>query len=392
MAVPLPPDEFAALTDRLWDEVRPLYDPLMCHVRAGLNAAYGDEIVPLDQPIPAHLLGNMWAQSWGNIYDLVAPPSADPGYDLTKLLRDAGYDARGIAETGEAFFTSLGFEPLPESFWERSILTRPRDRELVCHASAWSLDGDEDVRIKMCTTVNADDFVTMHHELGHVYYDRAYNDLSPLYKDGANDGFHEAIGDMLALSTTPEYLQQLGLLDRVPDPSADLGLLMQQALNTVAFLPFGLLVDRWRWQVFDGTLEPETYTQGWWNLRREYQGVRPPVERTADDFDPGAKLHIADHTEYTRYFIAGILQFQFHEAACSIAGWEGPLHRCSIYGNRDVGERFRAMLEMGASRPWPEALEVFTGSPQMTGSSVVAYFQPLLEWLTEQNEGRDCAQ
>jgi len=384
------PDAFAAFTDRLWDEVRPLYDPLMCHVRARLNDRYGDARVPLDQPIPAHLLGNMWAQSWGNVYDLVAPPAADPGYDLTELLVDAGYDPRRMVETGEAFFSSLGFEPLPESFWERSIFTKPRDREIVCHASAWSLDGADDIRIKMCTTVNAEDFVTVHHELGHNYYQRAYEDQSPLYWDGANDGFHEAIGDMLSLSITPDYLRQIDLLDRVPDPSADLGLLMRSALDKVAFLPFGLLVDRWRWQVFDGTLTPETYNQGWWDLRREYQGVRPPVERTADHFDPGGKFHIPNHVEYTRYFIAGILQFQLHQAACEMVGWDGPLHRCSIDGNEEVGERFAAMLELGASRPWPEALEAFTGSREMTGSAVVEYYAPLIEWLEEQNQGRSC--
>ena len=384
------PDAFADFTDRLWSEVKPLYDPLMCHVRAELNEAYGDEIVPLDQPIPAHLLGNMWAQQWGNIYDLVAPPAADPGYDLTELLVGAGYDARRMVETGESFFSSLGFDPLPESFWERSLFTKPADREVVCHASAWSLDGADDIRIKMCTSVNADDFETVHHELGHNYYQRAYRDQSPLYWDGANGGFHEAIGDMIALSITPDYLQRIDLLDDVPDASSDLGLLMKRALDKVAFLPFGLLVDRWRWQVFDGTLTPETYNEGWWNLRREYQGVRPPVERTADHFDPGGKYHIPNNVSYTRYFIAGILQFQFHQAACEIAGWEGPLHRCSIYGNEEVGRRFGEMLELGASRPWPEALEAFTGSREMNGSAVVEYFAPLVEWLQEQNAGRNC--
>lgn len=384
------PDAFADFTDRLWNEVKPLYDPLMCHVRARLNEEYGDAVVPLDQPIPAHLLGNMWAQQWGNVYDLVAPATADPAYDLTTLLVDAGYDARTMVRTGESFFSSLGFDPLPETFWERSLFTKPDDREVVCHASAWSLDGADDIRIKMCTSVNADDFETVHHELGHNYYQRAYRNQSPLYWDGANGGFHEAIGDMIALSITPEYLQEIGLLDRVPDASSDLGLLMRRALDKVAFLPFGLLVDRWRWQVFDGTLTPENWNEGWWDLRREYQGVRPPVERSADHFDPGGKFHIPDHTSYTRYFIAGILQFQFHQAACEIAGWEGPLHRCSIYGNEEVGRRFDEMLEMGASRPWPEALEAFTGSPEMNGSAVVEYFAPLVAWLEEQNEGRNC--
>ncbi len=386
----LSPNEFAALTDRLWAQVKPLYDPLMCHVRARLNDEYGDEIVPLDQAIPAHLLGNMWAQQWGNIYDLVAPPTSGAGYDLTALLVGAGYDARTMVETGEAFFSSLGFDPLPETFWDRSLMVKPADREVACHASAWDLDGADDVRIKMCISVGADDFRTVHHELGHNYYQRAYKGQSPLFQGGANGGFHEAIGDMVALSITPEYLRQIELLDEVPDASSDLGLLMASALDRVAFLPFGLLVDRWRWQVFDGTLTPETYNQGWWDLRREYQGVRPPVERTSTHFDPGGKYHIPNNVSYTRYFLAGILQFQFHQAACEIAGWEGPLHRCSIYGNREVGDRFNAMLEMGASRPWPEALEAFTGSRDIDGSAVVEYYAPLVEWLAEQNQGRAC--
>lgn len=386
----LPPEEFAAETDRLWGQVKPLYDELHCHVRAKLNEQYGDDVVPLDQPIRADLLGNMWAQSWLNIYDLVAPGDADPGYDLTALLKDNGYDAVKMVETGEAFFSSLGFEPLPETFWERSQITKPQDREVACHASAWNLDGQDDIRIKMCTKVNADDFQTVHHELGHNYYQRAYKDLSPIFQGGANGGFHEAIGDMVALSITPEYLKQIGLLEETPDASKDIGLLMSTALEKIAFQPFGLLMDKWRWQVFSGELPPAAYNDGWWALRTQYQGIRPPVERSSDYFDPGGKYHIPNNVSYTRYFIANILQFQFHKAACEQAGWEGPLHRCSVYGSEEVGERFNAMLEMGQSRPWPEALEAFTGSSEMDGSAVVEYFQPLMAWLEEQNEGRTC--
>jgi peptidyl-dipeptidase A len=379
-----------AETDRLWEQVKPLYDPLFCHVRAELNDEYGDAIVPLDQAIPAHLLGNMWAQSWSNIYDIVAPPSSDPGYDLTERLVANRYDATQMVETGEAFFSSLGFAPLPESFWERSLIEQPADREVVCHASAWDLDYGDDIRIKMCTRVNADDFRTIHHELGHNYYQRAYNTLSPIFQDGANAGFHEAIGDMITLSITPEYLQRIGLISRVPDASADLGLLMERALDGVAFLPFGLLMDRWRWQVFSGELTPDTYNEGWWELREQYQGVRAPVARRSDHFDPGGKFHIPNNVEYTRYFLAYILQYQFHRAACGMSGWDGPLHRCSIYGNEEVGSRFQAMLEMGMSRPWPDALEAFTGSREMDASAVVEYYAPLMEWLQEQNRNRQC--
>ena len=384
------PDAFIAETDRLWEQVKPLYDPLFCHVRAELNEAYGDDVVPLGEPLPAHVLGNMWAQQWGNVYDLVAPPASDPGYDLGARLEAADYDPTRMVETGEAFFSSLGFEPLPETFWERSMLVEPPDRDVVCHASAWDLDWGDDIRIKMCIHVNEDDFRTIHHELGHNYYQRAYNELSPIFQDGANAGFHEAIGDMIALSITPEYLRRIDLIREVPDASADLGLLMRNALDGVAFLPFGLLMDRWRWQVFSGELTPETYNEGWWALRERYQGLRPPVERRPDHFDPGGKFHIPANVEYTRYFLAYILQYQFHRAACAMAGWEGPLHRCSIYGNETVGRRLADMLEMGTSRPWPEALEAFTGSREMDASAIVDYYSPLMAWLEEQNRGREC--
>jgi peptidyl-dipeptidase A len=387
------PEQFSAMYDRLWSEVKPLYDQLHCYTRDKLNKKYGAAVQPATGPIRADLLGNMWAQEWGNIYDVVAPPGAgDIGYDLTDLLVKAKYTPEKIVKVGEGFFSSLGFEPLPQSFWQRSMITRPRDREVVCHASAWDIDNRDDLRIKMCTRVNADDFVTVHHELGHNYYQRAYNQQSYLYLNGANDGFHEAIGDMIALSITPEYLVQIGLLDRrrVPSADKDIGLLLRQAMDKVAFLPFGLLVDKWRWGVFDGSIPPTGYEAGWTNLRQQYQGIVPPVPRTEADFDPGAKYHIPGNTPYARYFLARILQFQFYKAACDIAGWEGPLHRCSFYGNKEVGQRLNAMLALGASRPWPDALQAFTGTREMSGRPMLEYFAPLQAWLAEQNRGKQC--
>jgi peptidyl-dipeptidase A len=389
------PQEFSALTERLWQEVKPLYDELHCYVRAGLNRHYGDAVQPATGPIRADLLGNMWAQEWGNIYDLVAPQGAANGanIDTTQLLTAQNYDPLRMVRAGEGFFSSLGFDPLPETFWQRSMFTRPQDREVVCHASAWNVDNVDDLRIKMCIRVNGDDFVTIHHELGHNYYQRAYNRQSYLYLNGANDGFHEAIGDMVALSMTPDYLVQIGLLGQaaVPGPQGDIGLLLRQALDKVAFLPFGLLIDRWRWGVFAGQIRPEGYNAAWTAMRLQYQGITPPGgERPEGAFDPAAKYHIPASVPYTRYFLARILQFQFFEAACRQAGWTGPLHRCSFYGNREVGTRLNAMLEMGASRPWPDALEAFTGSREMSGRAMIAYFEPLLTWLREQNQGRTC--
>jgi peptidyl-dipeptidase A len=383
-------DAFAAEVNRLWDQVAPLYEGLHCYVRAGLGDAYGTEVVTQDGPIPAHLLGNMWAQSWTNLYDVVAPPGPGAGYDLTALLRADGYDARRMVEQAETFFTSLGFEPLPETFWERSLFTQPADRDVVCHASAWDIDAVDDVRIKMCIQVNAEDFQTIHHELGHNFYQRAYKAQPYLYRGGANDGFHEAIGDAIALSVTPAYLVRIGLLDREPDASGDLGLLMRDALDKIAFLPFGLLVDQWRWQVFSGEIGPGSYNEGWWDLRERYQGVAAPVARTEADFDPGAKYHIPANTPYTRYFLSTILQFQFHRALCEAAGYEGPLNRCTIYGSEEAGQRLRTMLEMGKSRPWQDALEAMTGSREMDATAIIDYFAPLMEWLEEQNAGRTC--
>ncbi len=387
------PEEFSAMYDRLWAETKPLYDQLHCYTRTKLNQKYGASVQPASGPIRADLLGNMWAQEWGNIYDVVAPKgSGDVGYDIGELLEAKKKDPVAMVKIGEGFYSSLGFTPLPESFWQRSQITRPRDREVICHASAWDLDNKDDLRIKMCTKVNGDDFVTIHHELGHNYYQRAYNQQPYLYLNGANDGFHEAIGDFIALSITPEYLVQIGLLDRSKVPSADkdTGLLLRQAMDKVAFLPFGLLVDKWRWGVFNGSITPANYNQAWVDLKQQYQGITPPVARTESDFDPGAKFHIPGNTPYARYFLARILQFQFYKAACDMSGWKGPLHRCSFYGNKEVGQRLNAMLEMGASKPWPEALQAFTGSREMSAKPMLEYFAPLQTWLEQQNAGKQC--
>ncbi len=386
----MPPDEFVGEVDRLWEQVSPFYDALQCHVRASLADEYGSAVVPLDEPIPAHLLGNMWSQSWANIYDLVGPAENDPGYNLTELLRAKGVDELEMVRYGERFFSSLGFDPLPDTFWQRSLFIKPADRDVVCHASAWDIDLESDVRIKMCIGINEEDFVTIHHELGHNYYQRAYSQQPVLFREGANDGFHEGIGDTIALSITPEYLVKVGLLDRAPPPEKDLGLLMHLALDKIAFLPFGLLVDQWRWKVFDGEIPPEEYNSGWWALREQYQGIRPPVGRSEADFDPGAKFHIPANTPYTRYFLARILQFQFHRALCEAAGFDGPLHRCSIYDSKDAGTRLVNMLEKGASQPWPEALEAITGGREMDATAILDYFAPLKAWLDEQNQGRTC--
>ena len=383
----MPPEDFAKEMDRLWEQVRPLYVSLHAYVRWKLAEKYGKDVVREDAPIPAHLLGNMWAQDWTNIYPLLAPPGGASRPDLDAALRAKNVDAQGMVRYGEGFFTSLGFAPLPPTFWERSLFTKPRDRDVVCHASAWDVDFKDDLRIKACIESTAEDFVVVHHELGHNFYQRAYNDLPPLFRNGANDGFHEAIGDTIALSVTPEYLKEIGLIDAVPPASADIGLLLNRALDRLALLPFTMVVDQWRWKVFSGATKPADYNKTWWELRRKYQGIAPPLERTEADFDPGAKYHVAANVPYARYFLMVILQYQFHRALCKEAGFTGPLHRCSIYGNKAAGARLAKTLAMGASRPWPDALEALTGQRQMDATAILDYYAPLKKWLDEQNAG-----
>jgi peptidyl-dipeptidase A len=381
------PEEFSAELERLWQQVRPLYLALHAYVRKELIKKYGKAADRPDGLIPAHLLGNMWAQEWGNIYPVVAPANSGQGYDLTELLKEHKIDELGMVHYAESFFTSLGFAPLPKTFWERSLFLKPADRDVVCHASAWDVDSQNDVRLKMCIEVKDEDFVTVHHELGHNFYQRAYNGQSNLFEDSANDGFHEAVGDTIALSVTPEYLKEVGLLQSVPPESADTGYLLKMALDKIAFLPFGLLIDQWRWKVFSGEITPENYNKAWWELKAKYQGVAPPTERSEADFDPGAKYHVASNTPYTRYFLARILQFQFHRALCQAAGVHGPLHRCSIYKNKAAGERLNKMLTMGKSHPWPDALEAISGQRKMDATAILDYFAPLKKWLDEQIQG-----
>jgi peptidyl-dipeptidase A len=389
----MPADDFSKELDRLWEQVRPLYLSLHAYVRNKLREKYGPDAVPASGPIPAHLLGNIWAQDWSNVYKLVAPADADPGYDLTEILKARNTQPLDMVHYGENFFKSLGFAPLPQTFWDRSMFVKPRDRDVVCHASAWDVDNVEDLRIKICIDITAEDFTTIHHELGHNFYQRAYNKQPFLFRDSANDGFHEAIGDTIALSVTPEYLVKIGLLDKTPDASKDIGLLLARALEKIAFLPFGLMIDQWRWKVFSGEIPPDKYNQGWWDLRLKYQGVAPTIPRTEADFDPGAKYHVAADVPYTRYFLAFIMQFQFHRAlaaaaGCPAQGSNTPLHRCSIYDNKEAGRHLNTMLAMGLSRPWQDAMFELTGQRQMDATAILDYFAPLKKWLDEQNRGK----
>lgn len=381
----MPPEAFAAESERLWLQVKPLYDSLHMYVRLKLRQTYGKDVVPKEGPIPAHLFGNMWSQSWENLYPLVKPQGQAASLDVGAVLKQKKIDAKAMTQLGEGFYTSLGMEKLPETFWVKSMLTKPRDREVVCHASAWDLDNLTDVRIKMCINPTTEDFLTIHHELGHIYYDLAYRNQPFLFKNGANGGFHEAIGDTVALSVTPDYLNKLGLLNEVPDASQDIGVLLNRALEKVSFLPFGYLVDQWRWKVYSGEAKPQDYDKVWWELREKYQGVTRPAPMEANGFDAGAKYHVPANSAYAQYFIAHILQFQFHRALCREAGYVGPLNRCSIFEDKKAGAKYQAMLTMGASRPWNEALKAVTGEEQMDATAILDYFAPLKVWLDAQN-------
>ena len=381
------PEAFSSDLERLWAQVEPLYKELHAYTRRQLVKKYGAAAERKDGMIPAHLLGNMWAQEWGNIYDIVAPPATPATYDLGQILTSRKKTPKEIVQYGEGFFQSIGLPTLPATFWDKSQFTRPQDRDVVCHASAWDVDTQDDVRLKVCIHGTSDDFITVHHELGHIYYYLSYKKLSPLFQNGANDGFHEAIGDSIALSITPEYLKKIGLIDTVPPPAADLPLLLHKALDKIAFLPFGLMIDKWRWEVFSGQVKPAGYNKAWWELREKYQGVAPPVDRTEADFDPGAKYHIPANTPYARYFLAAVYQFQFYRAMCRAAGYTGPLNRCSVYGSKPAGQKLGAMLAMGQSKPWPEAMKAMTGEDRADASAMVEYFQPLLDWLKQQNKG-----
>ena len=385
------PAEFEAESAKLWEQVKPLYDELHCHVRARLGDVYGEDKVPQDGPIPAHLLGNMWAQQWSSLYDLLEPYPGVGDIDVDTTLRTKDFSPQEMTRSAESFYVSLGMPRLPDTFWERSQFTKPQDRDVVCHASAWGLDGGNDLRIKMCINQTYDDLRVIYHELGHNYYQGAYKDQPPLFQAGAHGGFHEAIGDTVTLSMTPGYLAEVGLIGSAEeDRRAVINRQMQMALDKIAFLPFGKLVDEWRWGVYSGAIAPENYNRAWWDLRTKYQGIAPAVERSEAHFDPGSKYHVPANVSYTRYFLAHVLMFQFQRTLCGIAGHEGELQACSIYGSEEAGEKFYAMLETGASQPWQDTLEVMTGTREMDATAIIDYFAPLMEYLKEQNTERSC--
>ncbi len=416
------PAELAAETDRLWGQVKPLYEQLHCYARTKLDEQYGkDKGEVAGGLLPAHLMGNLWQQDWGNLWDILAPYPNAGSLDINAALKrmaDANLarelakpatsgsaaersflaqraadlaTAKAMTERAQDFYVSLGMPKLPDSYWQKSQFIKPLERDVMCHASAWDMNMQGDVRTKMCITPSEEELTTIYHELGHIYYDLAYNVQPPLFQNGAHDGFHEAIGDTIVLAMTPKYLASVGLVD-APQQSHEalVNAQMRMALAKVAFLPFGLMIDRWRWGVFDGSIKPDAYNKAWWELKATYQGVAPASPRDETFFDPGAKYHVPANTPYTRYFLSHVLQFQFYKALCDAAGHKGPLYECSFYANPEAGKRYWAMLSKGASQPWQKTMKELTGGEKMDASAVLEYFAPLQDWLKQQNAGQTC--
>ncbi|KAM3956774.1 angiotensin-converting enzyme-like isoform 2-T2 [Aphomia sociella] len=384
-------DQFASL----WSQIKPLYQQIHAYVRRQLRLKYGEDIVSAKGPIPAHLLGNIWAQTWGNVEKFTRPYPNKPDVDVTSALIAQNYTALKMFKTAEEFFKSLNLTAMPDMFWEKSIIEKPDDgRDLVCHASAWDFYDGEDFRIKQCTTITAAFFKTTHHEMGHIQYYLQYKDQPVVYRRGANPGFHEAVGDVIALSvSTPKHLKVMGLLEDGPeDAESNINQLYKMGLDKIVFLPFGYLLDLFRYGVFRGTTTTRDYNCHFWRLRETLQGVEPPAPRSEDDFDAAAKYHVAADVEYMRYYISYIIQFQFHRALCQLAGEYSPgdsdklLSTCDIYRSQPAGEALGKMLQMGSSKPWPDAMEALTGQRNMDASGVLEYFEPLYKWLKTENE------
>ncbi|XP_048222837.1 angiotensin-converting enzyme-like protein Ace3 [Perognathus longimembris pacificus] len=372
----------------LFEELKPLYLNLHAYVRRSLFHHYGPDMIDLRGPIPAHLLGNMWAQSWVKILDLVLPYPKKPPEDITKNMKGQHWKPEKMFQEADTFFTSLGLISVPNEFWKKSMLEKPTDgREVECHTSAWNFHKDNDFRIKKCTEVTIEDLLSIFHQMGHIQYFLQYQNHSILFRAGANPAFEEAVGLVIALSASShKYLLNRGLLSyQHQDPEEEINFMMGIALEKIAFIPFSYLVDVFRWRVFDGSIQEEFYNQEWWNLRLKLQGLCPPIPRSEEEFDPGAKFHIPANVPYIRYFLSLVLQFQFHEALCKASGHSGPLHRCNIFNSKVAGNILGNVLKLGSSKPWPLVLKKLTGKSKVSAEPLMTYFKPLLNWLVNEN-------
>ncbi|XP_075996407.1 angiotensin-converting enzyme 2 [Genypterus blacodes] len=373
----------------IYKEILPLYKELHAYVRSKLMDVYPGRIHP-QGPLPAHLLGDMWGRFWTNLYALSVPYPHKEDIDVSKTMVAKGWTERQLFKEAEAFFMSVGLYKMNENFWNDSMLEKPDDgRKVVCHPTAWDMGNGEDFRIKMCTKVNMDDFLTVHHEMGHNQYQMAYSNLSYLLRDGANEGFHEAVGEIMSLSAaTPSHLQALGLLpvDFTSDNETEINFLLKQALTIVATLPFTYMLEEWRWQVFDGNITKDEWMQRWWEMKREMVGVVEPVPRDETYCDPPALFHVSGDYSFIRYFTRTIYQFQFQKALCEAANHTDDLFKCDITNSTAAGDKLRKMLELGRSKSWTRALDMISSEVKMDAAPLLEYFEKLQHWLVKENK------
>uniref|UniRef100_A0A8C1ZDQ6 Angiotensin-converting enzyme n=1 Tax=Cyprinus carpio TaxID=7962 RepID=A0A8C1ZDQ6_CYPCA len=373
---------------RIYQEILPLYKELHAYVRAKLQDVYPGHIAS-DACLPAHLLGDMWGRFWTNLYPLMIPYPEKPDIDVSSEMVAQGWDELRLFKEAEKFFMSVNMSAMFDNFWTNSMFIKPEGRDVVCHPTAWDMGNREDFRIKMCTKVNMDDFLTVHHEMGHNQYQMAYRHQSYLLRDGANEGFHEAVGEIMSLSAaTPSHLQSLGLLppDFIQDYETDINFLMKQALTIVATLPFTYMLEEWRWQVFKEIIPKDEWMLRWWQMKRDLVGVGEAVPRDESYCDPPALFHVSGDYSFIRYFTRTIYQFQFQEALCEAAGHTGPLYKCDITNSTKAGNKLRHMLELGRSMSWTRALEDVAGTTKMDSQPLLHYFSTLMEWLKEENQ------
>ncbi|CRK96558.1 CLUMA_CG009925, isoform A [Clunio marinus] len=375
----------------VWKEILPLYEQLHTYVRRKLREFYGPDKINRNAPLPAHILGNMYGQSW-NILDITVPYPGRSNLDVTPAMRAQGYSPLIMFQLGEEFFTSMNMTAMPPEFWAHSIFEEPVDRPVLCQPSAWDFCNGADYRIKMCTDVTHKDFVTVHHELAHIQYFLNYHNNPKVFRDGANPGFHDAIGDAISLSITPKHLQGLGLIQKsIDDTAHEINFLFAMAMDKVVFLPYALALEQWRFDVFSKKVHKEQFNCHYWLLREKYGGIKPPVLRSELDFDPGAKYHVPANVPYMKYFFSTVFQFQLHRAMC-IASKEfdpsnpsKPLHKCSIYRHHEAGHMLKKLMSKGASQPWQHTIQEVMGEGRLDGSAVREYFKPLEEWLRNEN-------
>ncbi|KAM6291936.1 angiotensin-converting enzyme 2 [Porphyrio hochstetteri] len=384
-------DQLIKDVEKTFEQIKPLYQQLHAYVRHRLEQFYGPEFISSTGCLPAHLLGDMWGRFWTNLYPLTVPYPAKPNIDVTSTMVLKKWDAMKIFKAAETFFDSIGLYKMTEGFWNNSMLTEPTDnRKVVCHPTAWDL-GKGDYRIKMCTKVTMDDFLTAHHEMGHIEYDMAYSKQPYLLRGGANEGFHEAVGEIMSLSAaTPQHLKSLDLLEPTfqEDEETEINFLLKQALTIVGTMPFTYMLEKWRWMVFRGEITKEEWTKRWWEMKREIVGVVEPVLHDETYCDPAVLFHVSNDYSFIRYYTRTIYQFQFQEALCKAANHNGPLHTCDITNSTAAGTKLRELLELGRTKPWTQALENVTGEKYMNAAPLLHYFEPLYEWLQGNNSGR----